>query len=89
MANYHNLTERWQRSGLTQRAFCAREGIKLSTFAYWRGKTLQRQEEALPPGASPFTEVRLDSQAVPGPDHCIEIRYPDGTLVRIPLPATT
>jgi hypothetical protein len=33
--------------------------------------------------------VRLDSVAVPGPDRCIEIRYPDGTLVRIPLPTIT
>jgi hypothetical protein len=89
MANYHNLTERWQRSGLTQRAFCEREGIKLSTFTYWRGKARRRQEEAPPPGATSFTEVRLDSVAVPGPDRCIEIRYPDGTLVRIPLPTIT
>ncbi len=89
MANYHNLTARWQRSGLTQRAFCEREDIKLSTFTYWRGKALRRQEEATPPSAASFTEVRLDSQAGPGLLHCIEIRYPDGTLVRIPLPATT
>ena len=28
--------ERWQSSGLTQADYCGRNGLKLSTFRYWR-----------------------------------------------------
>ncbi len=65
-----------------------REGIKLSTFTYWRSKELREAGE-VHSGAA-FTEVRLDplpalaSERVA--DRSIEIRYPDGTLIRIPLP---
>ena len=30
----------WQSSGLAQRAYCAREGIKWPTFDYWRRQIL-------------------------------------------------
>lgn len=32
--------ERWQASGLGQRAYCVREGIKWPTFDYWRRQLL-------------------------------------------------
>ena len=28
--------KKWQASGLAQRAYCVREGIKWPTFDYWR-----------------------------------------------------
>ena len=32
--------KKWQASGLAQRAYCAREGIKWPTFGYWRRQIL-------------------------------------------------
>jgi hypothetical protein len=29
-------TKRWETSGLAQRAYCQREGLKFATFDYWR-----------------------------------------------------
>ena len=40
--------ERWQSSGLTQAEYCDRNGVKLSTFRYWRKRL-----------ASPDTPVTL------------------------------
>ncbi len=97
MANLSHLPAQWRQSGLTQRAFCEREHLKLATFAYWVRKERDAPELTpsilLPasPATSHFTEVRLapsvGSFAAAPPAPTIEIRYPDGTLVRIALPS--
>jgi hypothetical protein len=63
-------------SGLTQRAFAEREGMKYCTLAKWL--LLQRRK---PAGAKPtFAEVRLNGgRALVG---SIEIVLPDGLIVR-------
>jgi transposase len=43
------IVERYVASGLTQRAFCAREGVGLSTLALW----LRRRRRGLIEGARP------------------------------------
>lgn len=87
MANLSHLPEQWRQSGLTQQAFCDREGIKLATFSYWRSKELEAQRGKPAPTAchdSSFTEVRIDTPTAAA--RSIEITYPDGTYVRLPLP---
>ncbi len=85
MANLSHLPEQWRQSGLSQQAFCDREGVKLATFTYWRAKELDAQRKATDPTPlTTFTEVRLEKPDAP--ERCIEITYPDGTHVRIPLP---
>lgn len=82
MANLSHLLEKWRRSGLTQREFCVREGIKLATFCYWRQKELRTEQSAAPTPSFAELVVR-DAE----PARAIEITYPDGTHVRIPLPS--
>jgi len=43
------ITE-WERSGQTQKAFCAQRGLALSTFQWWRvrGKRREAMESAAP-----------------------------------------
>ena len=49
------ITE-WERSGQTQRAFCARRGLALSTFQWWRGRGKRR--EAMK-SATPFLPIAM------------------------------
>lgn len=45
--------DRHDRSGLSQRDFCARHGLALSTFTYWK----RRERPAGPEQAISFVEV--------------------------------
>jgi len=61
----------WAASGLTQRAFCAREGLSLSTFDYWRRRHLHGRAgasvEVAPPAAKQLpARVRAHPAAARG-----------------------
>ena len=62
-------------SGLTQRAFAEREGVKYCTFTAWLAK--QRQGEPRPKVA--FARVDLNGGRGPSP---LEVVLPDGVVVR-------
>lgn len=64
------VIEKFRSSGLTQKAFCEREGIALSTFQNWL-KVCARSDS--------FTEVV--SERVPSTT--VELIFPDGTALRI------
>ena len=88
MANRSQLPQAWRESGLSQRAFCAREGVSLATFSYWRSKELRRAADSAAAATPTFTEVVVEPRAgTPNASAgAIEIVYPDGTRVRIPVP---
>lgn len=73
----------WRGSGLTQAAFAKREGVRYSTFAHW----VQQAARKTPAVRSPrtnlprqvkFAEVALPAALAPA----LEVRLPDGTLLR-------
>lgn len=66
--------ERFDRSGLTQRAFARTEGVKYATLVSW----LAKRRVASSPTVAPvrFEEVQL---AAPMP---LEVRLPCGTVLR-------
>lgn len=67
----------WRASGLTQAAFAKGEGVRYSTFAHW----VQQAKKKVPVARSPqvkFAEVALPSTLAPA----LEVRLPDGTLLR-------
>lgn len=66
-------------SGLTMAAFARREGLEYSTFAGWVARSGRRPRRAKAPR---FTEVRLGPAVLSGPAVPLEVRLPDGTLVR-------
>lgn len=85
------LLAAYRASGLTQSAFTRREGIRYSTFCTWA--QAERQRGGLPPAqpgrkrrrrvGSPavrFAEVQLPAIGAPVPG--LEVRLPDGTLLR-------
>ena len=82
-----------QRSGLSVRDFCRREGLKDWTFRWWRQELARRDHEpsTAPPGeptetAPSFLPVRVvELEAVAtrtAPP--IEIVLPTGSIVRVP-----
>ena len=86
-----------QRSGLTLRAFCLREGLKEGAFRWWRQALARRDREVAastkadrdgePIEAAPtFLPVRLvDPEALPArPSPPIEVVLPAGPIVRVP-----
>jgi len=91
------LLAAYRDSGLTQSAFARREGIRYSTFCTWAqaerrsgglppapaGRKRRRRVEApavRPPRRINFAEVRLSGLPAPVPG--LEVRLPDGTLLR-------
>jgi hypothetical protein len=80
-------------SGLPRRAFCAKEGISLSAFDYWR-RVFKREEEQASNAATPRSRERakrvnalvpvvLADQAESM--QAIEIRTAQGHVVSIPV----
>jgi hypothetical protein len=69
-------------SGLTQKAFARREGIKYSTFTAWlqRRRGASKRTTNAPPAAAAmrFTELKLPTLLGGG----LEVSLPDGTVVR-------
>jgi transposase len=92
---WRRTIRRQQRSGLTVRDFCAREGLKDWTFRWWRQELVRRDRhpsaairsklEGEPAEVAPtFLPVRVvDLEAVsPRPAPPIEIVLPTGLIVR-------
>ncbi|MHB1155177.1 MAG: IS66 family insertion sequence element accessory protein TnpA [Eubacteriales bacterium] len=53
------LIDEQEASGLTQKAFCARAGISVATFGYWKRK-LRSDAAAQPDGVASARSVSLD-----------------------------
>ena len=70
------LLAAYEQSGLTQRAFAQREGIKYSTLAWWLKQRREREQGNKPVR---FAQYRISASASAAP---LEVVMPDGTLVR-------
>jgi hypothetical protein len=82
-----------QRSGLSVRDYCKREGLKDGAFRWWRqelprrdrGASVAPRDERTEP-APAFLPVRVvdPEGSAPRPAPPIEIVLPDGSIVRVP-----
>ncbi|MBI5752385.1 MAG: hypothetical protein HZA59_09615 [Hydrogenophilales bacterium] len=70
---------RWESSGLSRRAYCAREGLALSTFDYWRRQTRANADQ---PSNAALTLVPV--QVERRPDHTT-LRSPAGWELTLPV----
>ena len=66
----------YERSGMTQKAFAQREGIKFCTFAGWLRRNRQQN---LVPKQPAFTEVRLSETRQAW---ALEVALPNGIVIR-------
>jgi len=78
-AERERLMEAYENSGLTQKAFCRREGINYHTFVAWLGRRRRngKSDERQPPL---FQEVVLSGRS--GGSCGLEVQLPGGELVR-------
>lgn len=80
----------WQASGLTQAGYCAREGLKYATFAYWRQRLATDADK---PAIMRAAGNRLTLVALPLPgqaggkrvdDSALVLRNPGGWALHLP-----
>lgn len=74
--------DRQERSGLSQRDFCARHGLALSTFTYWK----RRERAAGAEQAISFVEVpraASEVRALPMTDAAVVIELPGGVRIEL------
>ncbi len=71
------LVREYEQSGLTQKAFAQREGIKFPTFVSWLQEL--RRREARP--KVNFAELTAPVKTI-APAAALEVQLPDGTILR-------
>ena len=76
------------RSGLSIRAFCARERLSEPSFYAWRRKLAQRDRErsasVSPAPSNGFLPIRLTASAACN----VELQLPSGLVIRVPVQET-
>ena len=72
------LVQAYHASGLTMAAFARGEGIKYATFAHW---VIKAQKAAPAKPRIKFAELQLPFPS-PAPAEQLEVRLPDGTVLR-------
>jgi len=79
-----DLLARYRASGLTQRAFCERVGVPLSTLQWWLARARRQARAAR---AVTFTEVPLPlAPAASAPSWAVEVVTTTGVTVRLRAP---
>jgi transposase-like protein len=73
------MVQAFRASGMTMAGFARREGLKYATFAGWVAKA-QRSPVAKRP--IEFAELRMPFVAPPLSGDQLEVRLPDGTVLR-------
>lgn len=68
------LVEEYLKSGLSQKAFCAKTGLSPSTFAYWVRK--KKEIDNSSPG---FIKIETSTGGV---NEVVEIIYPNGVRLK-------
>ncbi len=72
------LIRNFQKSGMSQTAFCEAHGLFCTTFSGWRQRMRNKKTEEAP---VTFAEVDLPAPAVHGIE--AEVAYPDGRILRL------
>lgn len=75
-ADWRTISARYERSRLTQEAFCTREGLALHTF-----KKHYRYHKATVPQPGQFREVVPSAPARPGWE--VELELPNGVRIAV------
>ena len=85
IAEKRQLLDRYERSGLSQKAFCLRHGVALSTLQYWRRRARDTDQEPTPS----FVEIPQVTgiAGVRSVEAAVFIELPGG--VRLEVPAGT
>lgn len=77
---WKRLMAAYEASDLTQRAFCAEQGLAYSTFCYWRRRL--RQEESTDREGPTLVELPVLAGSASG-DWRVELDLGDGLVLRL------
>ena len=72
----------WRNSGLSQAAYCRRDGLSLACFGYWRGK-LRSTLLLSAPSAQALVPIVVSE--VPQSNERIEVTLPNGLQACLPV----
>ena len=72
------VLDRWNRSGLSGRAFCLAEGVSVPSFYWWR-RELQRRDQP----KSAFLPVHVLADKAESPAGSIEVVLANGRCLRV------
>ena len=77
-SDWQAVVDRFRGSGLSQKRFCEKEGVSLSTFSYWMKKASATTES----GSARFVELGFLSPS-PAPQPAVESEHE--LVVELPL----
>jgi len=84
---WQQLIEAQQSSGLSQKAFCQKEGLSLTTFSFWKRKLKHGERSTLCPSDSsrPSSNAWIELPAgIPAANSwCIELDLGNGVCLRL------
>jgi hypothetical protein len=80
-ARWSRRIGQWRDSGLSQRIFCKREGLALSTFQWWRQRLAGVAGAAQPPTFLPIEPT--PPAAATGAAGVVHVELADGVRVRL------
>ena len=83
----HAADEVWklalEASGMTQKAFARREGVRYHTLMYWLRERRRVAKAGVAPSAPTLPPVRFhEVKLATPPNSAVEVQLPDGTIVR-------
>lgn len=80
--NWHTLIENYEKSGLSQKAFCEKNSAPLSQFVYYRNKFKSTKKVSLP-SPSLFSPIQVQ-KSVPNDSRELRISLPNGFQCAFP-----
>ncbi len=81
-SEWSSILERYDQSGLTQAAFCAREGLRFGTLVAWLGRRRKNGGTLASSEPEPkFHELSLSGSS-DSLSEGLEVTLPDGTILR-------
>lgn len=75
---WQNHIQQWQKSGLSQQAYCAQQGIRYTTFGYWRKRLASGEAKRKQFAAVEVRQAQQDSML------SVKVRLVSGVVVSIP-----
>lgn len=79
---WYRLLSEYDASGLTQKVFCQREGVKYGTFVAWLGRRKKKRESGEAVVAQPKFHSLGNVGSITGASSKLEVQLPDGVLLR-------
>jgi hypothetical protein len=73
----------WERSGLSQIAYCTQQGLKAKTFSRWRGKALARTEAASKAPPLTVVPIRVETSATRATPGIVRLHSPGGWRIEL------